>query len=132
VAREVVADDLRLLAHQLQRAAIALRKPAAEFVDDGLGIQIDEARVLTDVGACKQAGGPPREVVVLQAVPELDGHLRLPCNRVERDAALDADPAEIRPESFPRAHDGRTDFAKTLPGRTGALPMRRRQPCAVF
>ena len=113
--RELMADNLRLLAHDAQHAAVALRKPPAEIIHRRFGIGADEPRVFADPRARENAGRPAIEMIALQAVPERGAHFGRLRDLGERDPALDPEAAEVGAEGVLRAHTRKDDSARTSP-----------------
>src|SRR3954470_16766444 len=70
-----VADDRRLFLDDRQRAAVAVREPAAELVDRRFRVDADRLCVLADVGARENAVRPAGEIIPLETGPQGLAHL---------------------------------------------------------
>ena len=70
-----MSNQLRLRPDDARAPAVTNGEQPAELVDDVVGIEPDRAGIVADEGPGKDAGGPPREVVPLEAVPEIHADL---------------------------------------------------------
>lgn len=118
---DVVADDFGVHANETLGPAIALRIPPAELVHGCVGIDANRAGVLPNERARVEARGPAREIVALQAGPEIAGDLRRFGDLFERYTPLEAETSEVRSEGV-LAHGGLQTPARTLPARLGRRP----------
>src|SRR4029453_12238626 len=90
---------------QPARTAVPYRKQPAELVDHVVGIEADRSSVVAHERARKDSRRPPREIVALEAFPEIAIDLGDRREGIKGDAAPFAFAAQPWTESIPIGHD---------------------------
>ena len=116
VERDVVSDERTVRLDHPLGAAVADGEQPAELVDDFVGVEADGAGVVAHERAGEDAGRPAREIVVLQAVPELRAHLGDRRDGFQRNAAALAFAPQAGSEGFPVRHGFACPAARHAPG----------------